>query len=108
MRKMQERNNIGKIILTTEPMKEEEKKEEAKKEEKKDDKKKDDKKKDDKKKEEKNNLKAHDSDLLTFCVVVIAIWIEQTTIIYGGTKPVLCTCLSQIDVNNQYYYLTQS
>ncbi|KAA0705895.1 Synaptic vesicle membrane protein VAT-1 -like protein [Triplophysa tibetana] len=54
MRRMQERNNIGKIILTTEPMKEEEKKEEVKKDEdkKKDDKKKDDKKKEDKKKEE--------------------------------------------------------
>ncbi|XP_051994760.1 synaptic vesicle membrane protein VAT-1 homolog [Xyrauchen texanus] len=54
MRRMQERNNIGKIIITTEPMKEEEKKEEAKKEDdkKKDDKKKDDKKKDDKKKDE--------------------------------------------------------
>lgn len=54
MRRMQERSNIGKIILTTEPMKEEEKKEEVKKDEekKKDDKKKDDKKKDDKKKEE--------------------------------------------------------
>ncbi|XP_077068332.1 synaptic vesicle membrane protein VAT-1 homolog [Siphateles boraxobius] len=54
MRRMQERHNIGKIILTTEPMKEEEKKEEAKKEEekKKDDKKKDDKKKEDKKKDE--------------------------------------------------------
>ncbi|XP_066497862.1 synaptic vesicle membrane protein VAT-1 homolog [Hoplias malabaricus] len=54
MRRMQERNNIGKIILTTEPMKEEPKKEEAKKDEKekKDDKKKDDKKKEDKKKEE--------------------------------------------------------
>lgn len=50
MRKMQERNNIGKIILTTEPMKEEPKKEEAKKD---DDKKKDDKKKEDKKKEDK-------------------------------------------------------
>ncbi|XP_076000271.1 synaptic vesicle membrane protein VAT-1 homolog [Genypterus blacodes] len=53
MRKMQERNNIGKVVLTTEPMPEEEKKEEPKKEDKKkDDKKKDDKKKDDKKKEE--------------------------------------------------------
>lgn len=54
MRRMQERNNIGKIVLTTEPMKEEEKKEEVKKDEdkKKDDKKKDDKKKEDKKKEE--------------------------------------------------------
>ncbi|KAI7802960.1 synaptic vesicle membrane protein VAT-1 homolog [Triplophysa rosa] len=54
MRRMQERNNIGKIILTTEPMKEEEKKEEVKKDEdkKKDDKKKDDKKKEDKKKDE--------------------------------------------------------
>ncbi|XP_016342471.1 synaptic vesicle membrane protein VAT-1 homolog isoform X2 [Sinocyclocheilus anshuiensis] len=50
MRRMQERSNIGKIILTTEPMKEEEKKEEAKKDE---EKKKDDKKKDDRKKEEK-------------------------------------------------------
>ncbi|NP_001007052.3 synaptic vesicle membrane protein VAT-1 homolog [Danio rerio] len=59
MRRMQERNNIGKIILTTEPMKEEEKKEEAKKdEEKKDDKKKDDKKKDDKKKEDKKKDEA--------------------------------------------------
>ncbi|XP_030649432.1 synaptic vesicle membrane protein VAT-1 homolog [Chanos chanos] len=48
MRRMQERNNIGKVILTTEPMKEEEKKEETKK----DDKKKEDKKKEDKKKEE--------------------------------------------------------
>ncbi|XP_061837876.1 synaptic vesicle membrane protein VAT-1 homolog [Nerophis lumbriciformis] len=61
MRKMQERNNVGKVLLTTEPMPEEEKKEEpaaAKKEDKKkedkkkDDKKKDDGKKDDKKKEE--------------------------------------------------------
>ncbi|XP_034046972.1 synaptic vesicle membrane protein VAT-1 homolog [Thalassophryne amazonica] len=51
MRKMQERNNIGKVILTTEPMPEEEK-EEQKKEDKKDDKKKDDKKKDDKKKDD--------------------------------------------------------
>uniref|UniRef100_A0A8C1NKL3 Vesicle amine transport 1 n=1 Tax=Cyprinus carpio TaxID=7962 RepID=A0A8C1NKL3_CYPCA len=64
MRRMQERSNIGKIILTTEPMKEEEKKEEAKKDEekkkddkKKDDKKKDDKKKDDTKKEEKKEEK---------------------------------------------------
>ncbi|KAI2666425.1 hypothetical protein H4Q32_010289 [Labeo rohita] len=64
MRRMQERNNIGKIILNTEPMKEEEKKEEAKKEEekkkddkKKDDKKKEDKKKDDTKKEEKKEEK---------------------------------------------------
>lgn len=46
MRRMQERNNIGKVILITEPMPEEEKKEE-----KKEDKKKEDKKKDDKKKE---------------------------------------------------------
>lgn len=52
MRKMQERNNIGKVILTTEPMPEEEKKEEAKKEDKKEDKKKEDKKKDDKKKDD--------------------------------------------------------
>ncbi|XP_061906053.1 synaptic vesicle membrane protein VAT-1 homolog [Entelurus aequoreus] len=61
MRKMQERNNVGKVLLTTEPMPEEEKKEEpaaAKKEDKKkedkkkEDKKKDDGKKDDKKKEE--------------------------------------------------------
>ncbi|KAM9346503.1 synaptic vesicle membrane protein VAT-1 homolog [Symphorus nematophorus] len=52
MRKMQERNNIGKVILTTEPMPEEEKKEEPKKEDKKEDKKKDDKKKDDKKKDD--------------------------------------------------------
>ncbi|KAL0992744.1 hypothetical protein UPYG_G00097810 [Umbra pygmaea] len=53
MRRMQERNNIGKVILITEPMPEEEKKEEPKKEEKKkDDKKKDDKKKEEKKKEE--------------------------------------------------------
>ncbi|KAM4716915.1 synaptic vesicle membrane protein VAT-1 homolog [Anableps anableps] len=52
MRKMQERNNIGKVILTTEPMPEEEKKEETKKEDKKDDKKKEDKKKDDKKKDD--------------------------------------------------------
>ncbi|KAF0033059.1 synaptic vesicle membrane protein VAT-1 homolog [Scophthalmus maximus] len=52
MRKMQERNNIGKVILTTEPMPEEEKKEEPKKEDKKDDKKKDDKKKEDKKKDD--------------------------------------------------------
>lgn len=52
MRKMQERNNIGKVILTTEPMPEEEKKEETKKEEKKEDKKKDDKKKEDKKKDD--------------------------------------------------------
>lgn len=54
MRKMQERGNIGKILLTTEPMKEEPKKEEAKKDEKekKEDKKKEDKKKEDKKKDE--------------------------------------------------------
>ncbi|MCJ8739180.1 hypothetical protein PDJAM_G00044280 [Pangasius djambal] len=52
MRRMQERGNVGKIILTTEPMKEEPKKEEAKKDEKKEDKKKEDKKKEDKKKEE--------------------------------------------------------
>lgn len=52
MRKMQERNNIGKVILTTEPMPEEEKKEETKKEDKKEDKKKEDKKKDDKKKDD--------------------------------------------------------
>ncbi|KAM9843410.1 synaptic vesicle membrane protein VAT-1 homolog [Aulostomus maculatus] len=52
MRKMQERNNIGKVILTTEPMPEEEKKEEPKKEDKKEDKKKEDKKKDDKKKDD--------------------------------------------------------
>ncbi|XP_036446393.1 synaptic vesicle membrane protein VAT-1 homolog [Colossoma macropomum] len=54
MRRMQERNNIGKVILITEPMKEEPKKEEAKKDEKekKEDKKKEDKKKEDKKKEE--------------------------------------------------------
>ncbi|XP_005796735.1 synaptic vesicle membrane protein VAT-1 homolog [Xiphophorus maculatus] len=52
MRKMQERNNIGKMILTTEPMPEEEKKEEAKKEDKKEDKKKEEKKKDDKKKDD--------------------------------------------------------
>ncbi|XP_023266743.1 synaptic vesicle membrane protein VAT-1 homolog [Seriola lalandi dorsalis] len=52
MRKMQERNNIGKMILTTEPMPEEEKKEEPKKEDKKEEKKKDDKKKDDKKKDD--------------------------------------------------------
>ncbi|KAG7334845.1 hypothetical protein KOW79_001441 [Hemibagrus wyckioides] len=52
MRRMQERGNIGKIILTTEPMKEEPKKEESKKDEKKDDKKKEDKKKEDKKKDE--------------------------------------------------------
>ncbi|CAK6961218.1 synaptic vesicle membrane protein VAT-1 homolog [Scomber scombrus] len=52
MRKMQERNNIGKVVLTTEPMPEEEKKEEPKKEDKKEDKKKDDKKKDDKKKDD--------------------------------------------------------
>ncbi|KAK3520710.1 hypothetical protein QTP70_030587, partial [Hemibagrus guttatus] len=52
MRKMQERGNIGKIILTTEPMKEEPKKEESKKDEKKEDKKKEDKKKEDKKKDE--------------------------------------------------------
>ncbi|XP_022595344.1 synaptic vesicle membrane protein VAT-1 homolog [Seriola dumerili] len=52
MRKMQERNNIGKMILTTEPMPEEEKKEEPKKDDKKEDKKKDDKKKDDKKKDD--------------------------------------------------------
>ncbi|XP_070703845.1 synaptic vesicle membrane protein VAT-1 homolog [Pempheris klunzingeri] len=58
MRKMQERNNIGKVILTTEPMPEEEKKEEPKKEDKKkEDKKKDDKKKDDGKKEEKKDDK---------------------------------------------------
>ncbi|XP_067088670.1 synaptic vesicle membrane protein VAT-1 homolog [Osmerus mordax] len=57
MRRMQERNNIGKVILITEPMKEEEKKEEPKKEEKKEEKKKDDKKKDDKKKEEKKEEK---------------------------------------------------
>ncbi|XP_056607860.1 synaptic vesicle membrane protein VAT-1 homolog [Triplophysa dalaica] len=55
MRRMQERNNIGKIILTTEPMKEEEKKDEVKKD---DDKKKDDKKKDDKKKEDKKKEEA--------------------------------------------------
>ncbi|KAM9780516.1 synaptic vesicle membrane protein VAT-1 homolog [Neosynchiropus ocellatus] len=52
MRKMQERNNIGKVVLTTEPMPEEEKKEEAKKEDKKEDKKKEDKKKEDKKKDD--------------------------------------------------------
>ncbi|XP_013878153.1 synaptic vesicle membrane protein VAT-1 homolog [Austrofundulus limnaeus] len=53
MRKMQERNNIGKVVLTTEPMPEEEaKKEEAKKEAKKEDKKKEDKKKEDKKKDD--------------------------------------------------------
>ncbi|KAF7697945.1 synaptic vesicle membrane protein VAT-1 homolog [Silurus meridionalis] len=54
MRRMQERGNIGKIILSTEPMKEEPKKEEAKKDEKekKEDKKKEEKKKDDKKKDE--------------------------------------------------------
>lgn len=52
MRRMQERGNIGKIILTTEPMKEEPKKEEAKKDEKKEDKKKEDKKKEEKKKDE--------------------------------------------------------
>ncbi|KAM4598010.1 LOW QUALITY PROTEIN: synaptic vesicle membrane protein VAT-1 homolog [Polymixia lowei] len=52
MRKMQERNNIGKVILITEPMPEEEKKEEPKKEDKKEEKKKDDKKKEDKKKED--------------------------------------------------------
>uniref|UniRef100_A0AAZ3P1P0 Enoyl reductase (ER) domain-containing protein n=1 Tax=Oncorhynchus tshawytscha TaxID=74940 RepID=A0AAZ3P1P0_ONCTS len=52
MRRMQERNNIGKVILITEPMPEEEKKEESKKEEKKEDKKKEDKKKDDKKKDD--------------------------------------------------------
>ncbi|XP_029944774.1 synaptic vesicle membrane protein VAT-1 homolog [Salarias fasciatus] len=52
MRKMQERNNIGKVILTTEPMPEEEKKEEPKKEDKKEDKKKEDKKKEDKKKDD--------------------------------------------------------
>ncbi|KAF7654868.1 hypothetical protein LDENG_00063820 [Lucifuga dentata] len=52
MRKMQERNNIGKVILTTEPMPKEEKKEEPKKEDKKEDKKKEDKKKDDKKKDD--------------------------------------------------------
>ncbi|XP_037332954.2 synaptic vesicle membrane protein VAT-1 homolog [Pungitius pungitius] len=58
MRKMQERNNIGKVILNTEPMPEEEKKEEPKKDDKKkDDKKKDDKKKDDGKKEEKKDDK---------------------------------------------------
>uniref|UniRef100_A0A1A8ELT3 Vesicle amine transport protein 1 homolog (T californica) n=1 Tax=Nothobranchius korthausae TaxID=1143690 RepID=A0A1A8ELT3_9TELE len=58
MRKMQERNNVGKVVLITEPMPEEEKKEEAKKEEKKkEDKKKDDKKKDDGKKEEKKDEK---------------------------------------------------
>ncbi|XP_051570744.1 synaptic vesicle membrane protein VAT-1 homolog [Myxocyprinus asiaticus] len=51
MRRMQERNNIGKILLSTEPMKEEEKKEEAKK----DDKKKDDKKKEDKKEDKKKD-----------------------------------------------------
>ncbi|XP_042361291.1 synaptic vesicle membrane protein VAT-1 homolog [Plectropomus leopardus] len=52
MRKMQERNNIGKVILNTEPMPEEEKKEEPKKEDKKEDKKKEDKKKEDKKKDD--------------------------------------------------------
>ncbi|XP_051904603.1 synaptic vesicle membrane protein VAT-1 homolog [Hippocampus zosterae] len=63
MRKMQERNNIGKVVLITEPMPEEEKKEEApvadkkKDDKKKDDKKKDDKKKDDGKKEEKKDDK---------------------------------------------------
>nr|XP_057904141.1 synaptic vesicle membrane protein VAT-1 homolog [Doryrhamphus excisus] len=61
MRKMQERNNVGKVLLTTEPMPEEEKKEEAaptkKEDKKKDDKKKDDKKKDDGKKEEKKDDK---------------------------------------------------
>nr|XP_040047951.1 synaptic vesicle membrane protein VAT-1 homolog [Gasterosteus aculeatus aculeatus] len=58
MRKMQERNNIGKVILNTEPMPEEEKKEEPKKEDKKkDDKKKEEKKKDDGKKEEKKDDK---------------------------------------------------
>ncbi|XP_017349981.1 synaptic vesicle membrane protein VAT-1 homolog [Ictalurus punctatus] len=55
MRRMQERGNIGKIILTTEPMKEEPKKEEAKKDEKE---KKEDKKKEDKKKEEKKKDEA--------------------------------------------------
>ncbi|KAM9393004.1 synaptic vesicle membrane protein VAT-1 homolog [Pholidichthys leucotaenia] len=54
MRKMQERNNVGKVILTTEPMPEEEAKKDDKK---KDDKKKDDKKKDDTKKEEKKDDK---------------------------------------------------
>ncbi|XP_077474848.1 synaptic vesicle membrane protein VAT-1 homolog [Stigmatopora argus] len=68
MRKMQERNNIGKVILTTEPMPEEEKKEEAaapppaadkkKEDKKKEDKKKEDKKKDDGKKEDKKKEEA--------------------------------------------------
>lgn len=59
MRRMQERSNIGKVILTTEPMPEEEKKEEAKKEEeKKEDKKKEDKKKEDKKKDDKKKDEA--------------------------------------------------
>ncbi|XP_026994840.2 synaptic vesicle membrane protein VAT-1 homolog [Tachysurus fulvidraco] len=57
MRRMQERGNIGKIILTTEPMKEEPKKEESKKDEK-EDKKKEDKKKEDKKKDEKKKDEA--------------------------------------------------
>ncbi|GAA6104162.1 synaptic vesicle membrane protein VAT-1 homolog [Tachysurus ichikawai] len=57
MRRMQERGNIGKIILTTEPMKEEPKKEESKKDEK-EDKKKEDKKKEDKKKEDKKKDEA--------------------------------------------------
>ncbi|XP_057716786.1 synaptic vesicle membrane protein VAT-1 homolog [Corythoichthys intestinalis] len=63
MRKMQERNNIGKVILTTDPMPEEEKKEEApaadkkKEDKKKEDKKKEDKKKDEGKKEEKKDDK---------------------------------------------------
>ncbi|XP_037112472.1 synaptic vesicle membrane protein VAT-1 homolog [Syngnathus acus] len=66
MRKMQERNNIGKVVLITEPMPEEEKKEEEapaaadkkKEDKKKEDKKKDDKKKDDGKKEEKKKEEA--------------------------------------------------
>ncbi|XP_028311493.1 synaptic vesicle membrane protein VAT-1 homolog [Gouania willdenowi] len=63
MRKMQERNNIGKVILTTDPMPEEEKKEEVKKEEKKkEDKKKDEKKKDDGKKEEKKDEKKKEEE----------------------------------------------
>ncbi|XP_054614709.1 synaptic vesicle membrane protein VAT-1 homolog [Dunckerocampus dactyliophorus] len=61
MRKMQERNNVGKVLLTTEPMPEEEKKEEPaptkKDDKKKDEKKKEDKKKDDGKKEEKKDDK---------------------------------------------------
>ncbi|KAG7459725.1 hypothetical protein MATL_G00213640 [Megalops atlanticus] len=52
MRRMQERNNIGKVILLPEPKKEEPKKEEEKTEEKKEEPKKEEEKKEEKKKEE--------------------------------------------------------